>query len=142
VMGDAIAQAVRPIVAAIKARTPVDSGALRRSITATVKRYPNGGKIIGFVGPDRDYYAAGKRLKKGASKKGSDRPAMYAHLPEFGHRKAGGEGTVAAKPFMRPGVAAGTPLASANLVGAVEKGMEREINRLSRKRARLARTGR
>jgi HK97 gp10 family phage protein len=160
VMGDAVAVAAKPIIAAAKARAPSDTGALRRSITAVVKRYPKAGKIMAIIGPDKAFYGGGKRVKQGQSKKGKDRPSKYAHLVEFGHysgtatgRKGGfakgtsiRKGTAQAtafirpRPFLRPAVAMATPAAVAALQGGVEKGMEREIKRTLSKLKRIRKT--
>lgn len=90
VMGDAVKVAAAPIVKAAKLKTPVRTGALRRSITAVVKRYPRAGKVMALIGPDTRYYSKGKGLDKKADRRGADRPANYAHLVEFGHHIAKG----------------------------------------------------
>lgn len=128
VMGDAVKVAAKPIVAAVKARTPRRSGALRRSISAIVKRYPKAGKVMAIIGPDKGYYGGGKRLKKGESRQGKDRPANYAHLVEFGHKTRGG-GSVPARSFLRAGVATATQAAERQLSHGIEVGMQREIKR-------------
>lgn len=158
VMGDAVGIAARPIVSAAKAKAPVRSGALRRSIVAVVKRYPKAGKIMALIGPDKSYYGNGRRLKAGADRRGSNRPANYAHLVEFGHHSAAGSGAklaatkgksirkgtlaaasfVRAQPFLRPAVLTAGPQAERDLAGGVEKGMEREVKRLASKLKRLA----
>lgn len=157
VMGDAVGFAAKPIVAAAKAKAPMRTGALRRSLTSIVKRYPGQGKVTAIIGPDKDYYSAGLRVKKGKSWQGADRPAKYAHLVEFGYfsgvssDKFGGfkkgtsirKGTATAtawispKPFLRPAVAAASAAASANLAEGVRVGMDREIKRIESKTRRL-----
>lgn len=135
VMGDAIGIAAKPIMQMAKAKAPKRTGALSRSIITVVRRYPKAGKVMALVGPDKEYYSGGKRLKKGASRQGADRPAKYAHLVEFGHQTK--NGFVAAKPFIRPAVAAGKPAAINALADAVGVGMEREIGRVASKLKRL-----
>lgn len=166
VLASAIAVAARPIVNAAKAKAPVRTGALKKSITAVVRRYPRTGTVMAVIGPDTGYYSGGKKLKKLGNAKGADRPANYAHLVEFGHysrvssgefggfakgakRRKSATGRVAQearsfilpKPFLRPAVMSATPAASAALASGVEKGMEREIKRLSRKMNKLQLAG-
>lgn len=161
VMGDALGTAAKPIVAAAKQRVPKDTGALRRSLTSVVRRYPRSGKVIAVIGPDKDYYgSSGKRLRRGQSRYGSNRPSKYAHLVEFGHHTVDsslgqrrfrgqflkGKPTatsskrtwVPARPFLRPAVTLATPEATAALADGVRRGMEREIKRLSRKMKRIS----
>ncbi len=157
VMSDAVKIAAKPIVNAVKAKAPRDTGALRKSITAIVKRYPKAGKVMAIIGPDKDYYGGGRRVKDSGSKRGADRPSKYAHLVEFGHYSAAATGFspitakgttrrkgsfpersfVMAQPFMRPGVTAGTPEAARELARGVEVGMEREVRRLASKLKRI-----
>lgn len=157
VMGVAMARAARPIINAAKAKAPVRSGALKRSITVAIREYPKDGKVVALIGPDKDYYAGGKKLKKGADRRGADRPANYAHLVEFGHysaisserfggftkgfkrRKSSGarlaqteRSFILPKPFLRPAVATATPLAVEQLSSGLEKGISREIDRMKR----------
>lgn len=161
VLSDAISHAVKPIVARAKALAPRKTGALQRSLTSVVRRYPGKGKIVAVIGPDKDYYSGGKRMRRGESRKGADRPAKYAHLVEFGHFSGthsgqfGGfkKGTslrqgnataasfVGPKPFLRPAVAAGEREAATRLADGVEIGMAREIKRLAGKMRRLQRQG-
>ncbi len=166
VMGDAVGIAAKPIVQAAKAKAPVRSGALRRSIVAAIKRYPKAGKIMALIGPDKGYYGNGKRLKGNADRRGSNRPANYAHLVEFGHYSAAASGAkiadakgktirpnkkrktaplaaasfVLPQPFLRPAVLTAGPQAERDLAAGVEKGMEREVKRLASKMKRLAKT--
>jgi HK97 gp10 family phage protein len=160
VMQDAVKVAAKPIVAAVKAKSPRRTGALRRSIIAVVRRYPKSGKVMALIGPDTSYYSGGKRNKRGASNAGADRPANYAHLVEFGHysatatgygaksakgtsRKAGTfseRSFILPRPFIRPGVMAATPAAVNELARGVEVGMAREVKRIASKMRRIQRT--
>lgn len=166
ILGDALSAASKPIVNAAKARAPVDTGALRRSITAVVKRYPKAGKVIAMIGPSRGYFSNGKRLKKGADRRGADKPANYAHLVEFGHMSAAATGVDVAtskgsairrskrskkteftarsfilpKPFLRPAVFTAKGDAHAQLADGVKVGMAREIKRLASKMKRIKST--
>lgn len=164
VMGDAVGVAARPIVTAAKAAAPVDTGALRRSISAIVRRYPNKGRIMAVIGPAHGYYRGGKRIKAGGDFRNADAPAKYAHLVEFGHYSAAATGVSVAtakgssirkhkrkkttefvsrsfilpKPFLRPAVLAAKGAAHAQLAKGVEIGMAREVKRLAGKLKRIA----
>lgn len=83
VIGVALTKAGQPIVKIAKSLVRKDTGALQASLTTSLRKYPK--KSVLLIGPDRDYYVAGKRLKKGQKAKGKvDRPSNYAHLVEFG----------------------------------------------------------
>ena len=161
----AVGDALKPLQRLAKAMAPQRTGALKKSIVAVVRKYPQTGTTYGAVGPSTDYFAGGKKLKKGASRRGADKPANYAHLVEYGHwtrdsspflnRSAKGRFVrdrslmyalqgprnakwVAPRPFLRPAVAIATPIVKAHLADGIKKGMEREIKRLSGKLKRLA----
>lgn len=86
VMGDAVGVAMKPMEKAVKQRARKRTGALRKSITTAVRRYPANGKIVGLMGPDKKArYFGGRRLTRGGKVLDTDRPAKYAHLVEFGH---------------------------------------------------------
>lgn len=158
VMADAVQQATKPLVASIKSKVKVRTGALRNSIAAVVRRYPNNGKIVGIVGPDKAArFLGGRKVIRGGSLLKTDKPSKYAHLVEFGHYSAAEKGKklsttkgktirkgtlvartwVPAQPFMRPGIAQGEPLAEAALSAGVAKGMERESKRALAKMKRI-----
>lgn len=147
VMGTAVDQAMKPIVNLAKAKAKVRSGALRKSITSVVRRYPDKGKIVGIIGPEKGArYLGGRKIVRGGSLLKTDRPDKYAHLVEFGHHTAAAtganvrntkgrtirEGTltpkawVVAQPFLRPAVAQGEVAAVGALADGVTKGLERE----------------
>lgn len=84
VIGVALTSAARPIVRHARRLAAKRTGALRASLTQVLRQYPK--KTLVVIGPDKDYYEGGKRLKKGVRSKGKDRPANYAHLVEFGFR--------------------------------------------------------
>lgn len=167
ILGDALSVAAKPIVNAAKARAPVDTGALRRSITAVVKRYPKAGKVMAIIGPSRGYFRNGKRLKPGGDFRGGAAPANYAHLVEFGHFSAAATGTSVAtakgsairrknpkskktefqarsfilpRAFLRPAVLTAKPAVEGQLAKGVEVGMAREIKRLASKMKRIKST--
>ena len=116
-----VSKALTPFVSEAKKRAAKDTGLLKKSIRKKIKTY--GSTIVGLAGPAREVSGAkkGRRFR---------RPAHYAHLIEFGHRVVHGgklkrnqkglvkklkemmrkkgtvTGAVAAKPFMRPALAA------------------------------------
>ena len=158
VMGTAVEKAVKPIETLAKSKVPVRTGALRKSITTVVRRYPDKGKIVGIVGPEKGArYLGGRKIVRGGSLLNTDRPDKYAHLVEFGHHTAAGTGAkvsntkgtsirkgtltpkafVVAQPFLRPAAAQGEPLAAAALADAVTTGLERETKYQLRKLRRV-----
>lgn len=122
-LASGVKEALVPIEVAAKrfAKRSEETGALRDSITHKVVNYPTSGKCVGLVGPDRNYYSHGKKLKGALSRllvRDQRRPANYAHLVEYGHvmvaptkgtsRRKGTAtttGFVPAKPFIRPAIA-------------------------------------
>lgn len=133
IMSTALTTAAKPIVNAAKTFAPRRTGALRKSITSVVKKYQKGAVQIGIIGPDTQYYGNGKRLKKGASRVGADRPVNYAHLVEYGHVKRGDSGFVAAQPFMRPAVLAAASTTGETLAQGIAKGIEKTRAKLIKK---------
>lgn len=95
IISDSIRIGAKPIVTMAKSLVPRKTGALRRSLTAIVRTYPEKGKVIGFIGAERGYFKqSGKRgvrkLRAGEDKRGSESPSNYSHLVENGHRIAKG----------------------------------------------------
>lgn len=99
VIGVALEQAARPIEKAARRLAAKDTGALRASITHVLRQFRKTSVVI--IGPDRDYYAAGKRLKRGDARQGADRPAHYAHLIEFGHLTRNAAANALARKFIK-----------------------------------------
>lgn len=158
ILGDAMGRAAKPIVALARAKAPADTGALRRAIGSIVRRYPNKGLIMGFIGALRGYYKPGKRgarkTRKGESVKGARAPANYSHLVENGHRMAVATGGPAAKttkgksfrkgtltetgyvlprPFLAPAAEQGRGAADAALADGFGLAIEAEFKRAKRK---------
>lgn len=145
ILKPACEKAARPIQRSIAGMAPKDTGALRRSIQVKGIADKTKGTAAALVGPDRSYYREGKRLGKGADRRGANKPANYAHLVEFGHasgassERFGGfkKGTTVRKktaeaksfvlprPFMRPGFAAGAPMAEAILAQEIGTSIEK-----------------
>lgn len=125
-----------------------DTGALQSSLVKKVVNYKDTGKCVGLVGPDRNYYSKGRKIKGALTMllaKDRRRPANYAHLVEFGHiavtprkgktlRKknatvAKGKGFVPAKPFLAPAVVTTRAKQSAEFTRGLAKGMKESIGR-------------
>lgn len=105
-MRRAVTKSARVVAAAVSARAPVESGALKKSIGYRVYTMKTGKGVGAVIGPKRDFKVqvgqaatrtravrlrilSKKQLAAGAT--GAARcPAKYAHLVEFGHRVAVG----------------------------------------------------
>lgn len=124
VIPKALGAAAKPIASGVKARAPRKSGALKNSITSVVRKYSDGGAIA-VIGPDRDYFQGGKRVKAGEDRRGADRPANYAHLVEDGHANRDGTRTEG-RGFMRAGVAASETAAAAEFYREAADGIDSE----------------
>lgn len=94
VIAIAVKRGARPVLRAAKrhAGKSKRTGALQKSLTSVTRQYKQQATAIEVVGPDRNYYADGKKLGKGASRAGADRPTKYAHLVEYGHYSTAGTG--------------------------------------------------
>lgn len=147
VIAIAVTRGARHVVRAAKrgAAKSRRTGALVNSIKAVTRKYERNGTAVAVVGPDRDYYQGGKRLKKGANRQGADRPTKYAHLVEFGHYTRGATGVsvssskgtsrkkgtfkesafVLAQPFMRPAVASSAGAVRAEMEAVVSEAVKR-----------------
>lgn len=153
----AVRRAAAPMVKVAKSLAPVDTGALRSSIGVIVRRGKRGGDPYAIVGPERGrYFRKGKRLKKGADRRGADEPANYAHLVEFGHMSAAATGVnvatakgsairrskrskkteftarsfVLPRPFMRPAVLRTQNEVAAALADGIAVGIDQAIERI------------
>lgn len=123
----AVKRGARPLLRSAKrhAGKSKRTGALQKSLTSVTRQYKQQATAIEVVGPNREYYSEGKKLGKGASRAGADRPTKYAHLVEYGHYSTAGTGRKASvsvgtsrrkgtfvetsfvrgQPFMRPALA-------------------------------------
>lgn len=119
----------REVAVLARARAPVDTGALRRSITWVVRKGRGKDRLAYVVvGPDSSYYKSGKRIKEREA--GAARPKNYAHLVEYGTT------TSCAHPFLRPAfVSKGKDLPR---IGAesIAAGVKKEVQRLRRRAAK------
>lgn len=147
VLAVAVKRAAKPLVDAAKALAPSVTGALRQSIIAIVKKSKRGGSYAA-VGPARGYYKSGAKLGKGADRRGSNSPAHYAYLVEFGHqvgtrktkaaRKSKGRASplasggkfIAPRAFMRPALLATQSEIASEMALGIAKGLEQSLARI------------
>lgn len=141
VLSEMVKEGSKPVVKSIKSMVPVDSGALKASIGAGFRKGKRGSNYAAaYVGPMYGKFIGARKLKKGESAEGSDQPARYAHLVEFGHVNRDGT-TTPAKPYMRPGTEAAQNNCAAMKVVGFQKGMTRALAKLNKKNIRaLSRT--
>jgi len=94
--------AAAPIVKDAKSRVDEDTGALKKSLVAIVKKNKRTGAIIAYIGAKVGYYTASRkgrggykvtRVKSGGKVK-LVAPYKYSHLVEFGHRSVNGGGAL------------------------------------------------
>lgn len=135
IISAAVTEGAKPLVRYVKMYCPVDTGALRASIASKTLRNRKTGKAVAMVGPSTASFRGNKKVKKGESKLDADKPSRYAHLVEFGHMRKKG-GFTAAKPFMRPAVAAAGPSIVRGIVAGASKGLIAAAKRLAKNNAR------
>jgi HK97 gp10 family phage protein len=158
--------ATKSIADAARNNAPKDEGDLKASMTNVVRSYKGGNLIMGFVGPEKGFYRGGKggkrvriRREKGESTSeyqdrnaGQKRPENYAHLVEFGHHSAAGQGKhftdgtkgtsirkktfpirsfTPGKPFLRPAFEQGRANLEQELGNATGEAMQKEFDKLS-----------
>lgn len=133
VVADMVHEGAKPVVRSIKRMTPVRLGNLRESITSAVRKNKTKGTAVAVVGPEVGArFASGRKLnKKTDDLSGSEQPARYAHLVEFGNANRGG-GETPAKPFMRPGTDAAKSECAAALLVGFQKGLTRAAKRYAK----------
>lgn len=142
-----VSEAVKPILVAARryARRSRDTGALEESLTTKVVNYPRTGKAVGLVGPDRAYFARGRKVKGALSRAftlNQRQPAKYAHLIEYGHvavaprkgktvRKGTATvvGWVPARPFIRPAVVTTAAAQEEAFYRGLERGWTQAVNK-------------
>jgi hypothetical protein len=89
---DALYKANKLLIGTVRQNAPIKTSALKKSIISVIKKYRNDTRIIGIVGPDRNYTgnvilnqkdkSVFKRAKKGENY--TIKPVKYAHLPDQG----------------------------------------------------------
>jgi len=147
ILREGMKELVKPIEIAAKrfARRSRDTGALEASITSKVANYPRSGKAVGLVGPDRNYYSKGKRVRGRLTAllaRNQRKPANYAHLIEYGHvavapkkgttrRKGTAQdvGFVAPRPFIRPAVATTQAQQAEGFYRGIERGWNKAVEK-------------
>ncbi len=84
----AVNRSTNPMLKASRAKAPVRSGLLRKSLGKRVRTYVGSGTVVGLVGPRSKFEGTfdGKKVK----------PVNYAKFVEFGNSR------MAARPFLRP----------------------------------------
>jgi HK97 gp10 family phage protein len=133
VLADGVRMGAKPVVTAAKSFAAVRSGALRKSITSVVRKDRKRGTAVAVVGPSTQYFHGGKKVKKGQSYKGADRPANYAHLVEFGYAKRNGA-EHPARPFMRPAVRVAQAKVGVSMAVGIQRGLTKAIRKFKRKK--------
>ncbi len=136
---DAIVEANKILVSAIKSNVPVDSGTLQKSVGAVIRKYDGGKVVVGVVGPRSDFSAhivQNSKTKKKSFKKAKfspkaalRRPSKYAHLVEGGTaarvtKTGGNRGSVSANPFMERAIANAKSAVIAAFERAVKEAVE------------------
>lgn len=143
----AVRKAARPVVSAASRNASQTTspngerlGGLSKSQGVVVRKYRNGQKVLGILGP-----LHGKVFQRHGKK---EVPALIAHLVEFGHRVAVGgklgtlsgrkrrtvatgqqNGFVAAQPFLRPAWDSQKSAAQSTLESELRTGIEAEASR-------------
>lgn len=86
-MREAARKAATPMLQAARAKAPVRTGTLKKSLAVKVKTFKRGkdSTVMAIIGPDRNVVS-----------EAGDKPVKYAHLVELGTQHS------AAKPFLRP----------------------------------------
>lgn len=130
VLNAALMAGARPMVAAIKARAPVDTGTLARNIRARpVRPYPGNTATV-EIGVRRLNKRQVNLLREKARKAGQSTRvnAWYWRFLEFGTSK------MTARPFLRPGFEAEKIGAIETIKTALARRIEREATRLGGRR--------
>lgn len=120
----------KPIQTAAKAKAPVGTGLLKKSIGMRVKKTK--GIYTARVGPRKGF--KGKPLGKKKNKAGIETerfadPNKYSHLVEFGTSHS------PAKPFIRPAIESAKGEVVAAMAAGLDKHLTRTVARLRRKAA-------
>ena len=102
IVRQALGKAAKPILKNARARVPVESGLLKKSLGVKTKTYRRSGVSIAVIGPRKGFKTkvGGVKTRVGSAKGDETRqvrnPAKYAHLVELGTEHS------AAKPFLEP----------------------------------------
>lgn len=114
VLRKAMSKATTTVSREMRAKAPVKSGALRRSIGKRTKSYQRGQTIYGVVGPRSSFEMDGQK------------PSKYAHLVEFGSSRS------SPKPFARPAYQSANAEASKQLANDIVNGAIAEAAKLGK----------
>jgi len=91
-------EAGKLVAGALQQNVPVETGALRKSITNVVRNYRGGNVVVGLAGVDNKFVGTVERNKKGKKvfKKNKNaegnrrRPSKYLHLVDLGTKRMDG----------------------------------------------------
>lgn len=92
----AMREAEKLLVGELRAATPEETGALKKSYTGVTRKYQGGNVIVGLAGADYDYVGTVSRNKTGkktfkrdknAAAGNRRRPAKYLHFIERGTKR-------------------------------------------------------
>ena len=114
----AVSAGSTPMLQAVKAAAPRETGLLKKSIGRKVKTYRNSGVVLVIIGPRSGFRTVIDDKPRN--------PLMYAHLVEFGTSKA------PAKPFMRPAFQAMKQTAQNIIRQKLAEEIEKEAKKLKK----------
>jgi len=125
VLRTAVKAGIAPVLMAARAKVPIETLQLSKSLSVKIKVYPQSGVIVGMVG------ATSLRGVDGRD------PAKYAHLVEGGHvvrNVEGGPvlGTVAPRPFLTPALEDNREAIVAKFGAKLRQGIDREAKRIAK----------
>jgi HK97 gp10 family phage protein len=85
----AMRKANRLVVEHLRQNVPVETGALKKSLTTDIRNCKSGNVLIGVIGADNQFTGPGKEAGKRRRRKTGNirRPAKYMHLVELGTQK-------------------------------------------------------
>ena len=106
-----VAKAARQLVKGAKARAPVRTGQLKKSLGFRPRTYK--GTVLAIVGPRRGFATTDETGKK-------HDPARIAHLVEMGH---GGPRPAPPHPFLRPAMDELAPTMAATIARELQAGL-------------------
>lgn len=110
-----VAKAARLMVKAAKAKCPIRTGQLKKSLGFRPRTYKTG--VFAVIGPRGGFQTVGGDGRKHDPKK-------IAHLVEMGH---GGPHAAEAKPFLRPAMYETAPQCASKIAAELAAGLRAEV---------------